>query len=365
MKKLAFIYDCIYPYQLGGAEKRIYSLSHYLKKDFEVHIIGMRKEGQKKNFIENGIHYHTLNKYSDLYNKEGKRKIFLSIQFAFSLFFFLLKNDYEIIDTTANPYFHIFSIKLISLFKRKMKVFVTWHEYWDLNYWTSYSSYFVGIIGYILEIFALYSFSDIISVSNFTKKRIEKKIKRKVYLVENGIDKIKIKKENKIYDLIYTGRIIDFKNIDKILELTKINKKLKIVIVGDGPDLKKYKNKYKNKNILFTGFLKNETDIHTYIAQSKIFMMLSSREGFSIATLEAMSIGLPVICFNGKDNAAIDFIKNYENGILTDLKLKNINSAINIILKDYNKYSVNAKKDLDKNYLYKNIYPRYKKTINL
>jgi glycosyltransferase involved in cell wall biosynthesis len=363
MKKIALIYDCIYPYQLGGAEKRIYALSKYLKKDFEVHVIGMHKIGLEKEFEKNKIYYHTLNNYSEIYNKKGKRKILLSIHFAISLFFFLLKNDYDIIDATANPFFHIFSIKLITTIKRKTKVIITWHEYWDKDYWIKYSSKLIGILGFTIQNLALYLSENIVSVSQFTKKRIAKKTNKKVNLISNGIEDIKIKREHKLYDLVYAGRIIDFKNIDKILNLSYLNKNLKTLIIGSGPESERYKEKYKNKNIEFAGFVKKEIDVYKKIAQSRIFMMLSSREGFSIVTLEAMNIGLPVVCFNGKDNAAKDLIENNKNGILTDLKTTNIENSIDIIFQNYENYSKNARKT-SYNYLYKNIYKDYFKLIN-
>jgi glycosyltransferase involved in cell wall biosynthesis len=72
--------------------------------------------------------------------------------------------------------------------------------------------------------------------------------------------------------------------------------------------------------------------------------MLSQREGFSIATLESLSLGIPVICFNGKDNAATDLIENNINGIKTNLEEKNIKDAIYTIYNNYNFFSTNAMK---------------------
>ena len=363
MKKILFVYDVIYPYQLGGAEKRIYSLSKYLKKDFEINIIGMRKNGMGENFEKNRVHYYTLTKYNNLYNSKGKRRVILSIHFAIDLYFFLIKNNFDIIDATANPYFHIFAIKLALLTKRKTKLFVTWHEYWDKDYWIYYSSPITGRIGFSVQNLALKLSENIISVSKFTKKRLERKTDKDIKLISNGIEDIKIKRYKKIYDLVYTGRIIDFKNIDKILELSNINPQLKILIIGDGPELEKYKDRYINKNITFTGFLKKDIEVYRYLSQSKIFIILSEREGFSISSIEAMNIGLPVICYRGENNAAKDLIENKRNGILATLDLEDINRSIIEIIDNYKFYSINAQKSSEE-YLYKKICKDYIKLIN-
>ena len=362
MKKILFIYDCIYPYQLGGVEKRIYSLSQYVKNDFETHIVGMKKTNIKEKLKDNGVKYHMLTNYTDLYTKDGKRKIGLSIKFAIDLYFFLKKNKFDIIDATANPFFHIFSIRLALLGNKDTTLFTTWHEYWDREYWIKYSSYLTGSIGFIIQNLALRSSKNIISVSDFTKEKLLKVTKKEITVIPNGIDDIKVKNKKKIYDLAYTGRIINFKNIDKILDLLDINNNLKILITGEGPDLAHLKDKYKSKNIKFTGFIKDQSKLYEYLSSSKIYMMLSEREGFSISTLEAMYLGLPVICYNGDDNAAKDLIINKKNGILVNLDINEISKSIDEILKKYTFYSKNSRK-LSQKYLNKNIFPVYLQTI--
>jgi len=57
-------------------------------------------------------------------------------------------------------------------------------------------------------------------------------------------------------------------------------------------------------------------DIHNIIKDSACFVLTSDFEGMSNSMLEAMAIGLPVICTDCRGGGARAFIKNYENGIL-------------------------------------------------
>lgn len=84
------------------------------------------------------------------------------------------------------------------------------------------------------------------------------------------------------------------------------------------------------------------------LKKSDIFIMLSENldngdfEGFGIAILESMSMGLPAI---GSKNTGIeDAISNHFSGVLVDhSSVKEISEAVFKIQKNYNEYSENAR----------------------
>jgi glycosyltransferase involved in cell wall biosynthesis len=109
----------------------------------------------------------------------------------------------------------------------------------------------------------------------------------------------------------YVGRISKEKNIDILLEAFKKveSKDIFLLIVGDGnPELVKKIKEIRNCHV--TGFVNNVQD---YLKAMDVFVMPSLTETTSLATLEAMSCGLPVIA------TKVGFIKNYlvkdHNGI--------------------------------------------------
>ena len=57
-------------------------------------------------------------------------------------------------------------------------------------------------------------------------------------------------------------------------------------------------------------------NIHNLVFDSACFVLTSNFEGLSNSMLEAMAMGLPVICTDCYGGGAKTFIKNYENGIL-------------------------------------------------
>ena len=361
MKKLLFIYDVIYPYQIGGVEQRIYNVSTHLKDEYNIHLVGMKGWEGPDTLVKDTITYHAITSHSDIYKADGNRKTLEPIIFAIKLFPFLLKNNFDIIEIESMPYFPIFTLRFALLFKsQKPRIVTVWHEWWDFKYWIKYSGLLFGSIGFVIQYLALKLSINIISISKHTKEKIEKYKKGEIVIIPNGIrDNLKeIKNENIKYDLCYAGRLVDFKNVDKIIELVKYAKtkniNLKTIIIGDGPELQNLKNKALDLDITFTGFIKDSNEVFKLIKKSKIFMMLSKREGFSIVTLEAMALGLPVICFNVDDNAARDLIDDNKNGILTNLGSKALLQAIDRINKNYNYYKKNAQ-DTSNKFLYSKI----------
>ncbi len=107
--------------------------------------------------------------------------------------------------------------------------------------------------------------------------------------------------ENKTL-LIYTGRLSTDKNI---LELANIVNKLNgmfpekyhLIIVGNGPDRAKLKEKIE-KNVTFLGYIKDREQLSHIYGSCDIFVTPSKAESFGLAIIEAQAAGLPVVAFN-------------------------------------------------------------------
>jgi len=342
-KKLALVYDAVYPFIKGGGEKRFYDIGLRLSKskDYEVHFYGMKLwEGEDVKEIK-GMTYHKLSKAIPLYNNE-KRTISQSIMFGLSAFR-LLKEDFDVIDCCGFPYFSLFPAKLACLIKGK-PLYSTWHEVWGKEYWKEYLGW-KGIFGYWIEKLASKMPNKIIAVSDDTKYKLINQLKvnpNKIVVIPNGIDikaieKIKPSKETS--DIIFAGRLLTHKKVDTLIESISYLKKtdsnyknIKCIIVGDGPELNNLKILVKSlnlqNNVIFKGFIQKHEDVLSLIKSSKVFVLPSIREGFGIVVLEANACGIPVITVNSKTNASQYLIKNNINGYVTEIHEKYIAKEI-------------------------------------
>ncbi len=115
--------------------------------------------------------------------------------------------------------------------------------------------------------------------------------------------------------LLYSGRISQEKGVMELPEiynnLIKTFPKLKMVIVGNGPEEKELKKQLPDATYL--GWVDHDRLPEIYAA-SDILILPSKFDTFSCSVLEAISCGLPVIAYNIKGPK--DIINDMDNGFL-------------------------------------------------
>jgi glycosyltransferase involved in cell wall biosynthesis len=140
-------------------------------------------------------------------------------------------------------------------------------------------------------------------------------------IIPAGIDikSISLDTEPRIIDIIGVGALTQLKNysffVEIIAELKKDISDIKAVIIGKGEQGQLLQEQIKNadieRNIQLIGE-KPHNEIFSYMNRSKIFLHTSSYEGQSTVIMEAISLGLPVVCFDvGRvDNEKIKVCKD-------------------------------------------------------
>lgn len=158
------------------------------------------------------------------------------------------------------------------------------------------------------------------------------KVDRNVYIVPTGIEVEKFYLENnkglnivkkreslgikrEDFVILFVGRIASEKNVELLLTSMRyiVNNcpKAKLLIVGDGPDLNKYKSYVKKQgleeNIIFTGKVPWDS-IAEYYLISDVFTTASRTETQGLTVIEAMAASLPVVCIDDESftNTVID-----------------------------------------------------------
>lgn len=152
----------------------------------------------------------------------------------------------------------------------------------------------------------LSAYDKVIAISAEVKESWKKYCKDEIHIVSTGVDceRFSLKNFNKCksknINLLYIGRLIKRKNIDKIINAFEqiYDNNIKLVIVGDGPDRKRLESI--SNNVLFTGTV---NDPEKYYKQADIFISPSAYgEGLQGAILEAMSCGLTIVATNTEVN---------------------------------------------------------------
>lgn len=195
------------------------------------------------------------------------------------------------------------------------------------------------IVEYLTKFYCDKTIEELIVPTKKTYDLFKEKYKydRNVHIIPTGIemdrfykekinkDKAKsIKESLKINDddviVLFVGRIAYEKSVDFLINnhasLVKKNKKCKLLIVGDGPDLEDYKKlAKKNKiedNVIFTGKVPWD-QVPIYYNLSDIFVTASHTETQGLTVIEAMAATLPVVALDDESfrNVVIDELTGY------------------------------------------------------
>lgn len=154
-------------------------------------------------------------------------------------------------------------------------------------------------------------YARIIAVSNsvFDEFVFGAKYKNKLTVLGNPINVKEIQEKaqksciEEVFDIGFCGRLTQQKNpfmlLDIIAEVKKDIPNIRTAIIGDGElreeFLKKISEKSLEENIILYGFQENP---YSLMKQCKMLLLPSLWEGFGLVAVEALALGVPVVCSN-------------------------------------------------------------------
>jgi glycosyltransferase involved in cell wall biosynthesis len=193
-----------------------------------------------------------------------------------------------------------------------------WDLYYDhLNALSGAKKIAMHLISHTLRKWDLLSSNRVdhfIANSHYIAKRIKKVYGRESTVIYPPVDTEKfalLRKSEEYY--ITVSRLVPYKRIDLLITAFSQMREKKLLIIGEGPELKTLKAKA-TKNIEFLGFKKDE-ELLSYFSCAKAFLF-AAKEDFGIAPVEAQAAGIPVIAY-GK-GGALETIISEKTGIFFD-----------------------------------------------
>lgn len=176
----------------------------------------------------------------------------------------------------------------------------------------------------------LSAYDKVIAISDTVKQYWQMYRKSQIEVISTGVDfekfsPLKHKLNNgKTIKLLYVGRLIARKNVDKIIhayEKLKNKYPLSLTIVGDGPEREQLEAI--SQSTIFTGVVANTED---YYKNSDIFISPSEYgEGVQGVMLEAMSCQMTIVATNSDINKTL--LEN-ERGFVVEPTIDSVVSGI-------------------------------------
>ena len=227
-----------------------------------------------------------------------------------TLFKFTDFSDFDIVHSTmAKPDIYL----ALHLFRIKIPVVTGFHCFMKEDLGQLYGRIKTFIYSFIWKL-ALYKIKNRI-VSSFPMKGYYRALlgedaNEKVECIPYGIPEINISPidadtENLLLNLrskysiilVGCGSLIKRKGFYQMINYLSVNPNAAVVLIGEGEEHSTLVFQAESLNVVdrvvFLGFRTNSYNYYPYF---DIFCMTSNSEGFGLAMLEAMSIGLPVVC---------------------------------------------------------------------
>lgn len=338
--KIALVYDAIYPYMRGGAERRYFELGRRLAQNHEVHLLGWQFwSGPKTRRLE-GMLLRGVGSPVPFYAPGGRRSIKEAAAFAYRLLPTVARERFDIIDCSSIPYLSVLVSRLGNVSSRPPLV-VTWHEYMGQRRWREYLGR--GSLAATLVERLCASVGDArIAVSAFTARRLPVR-RPPVVVVPNGVDCQAIQASPPAQegpDILFVGRLLPHKRLDILLEAVQRlgSAGPTCGIVGAGPEEQRLRaladSLRLDGRVRFYGRPTTEEDVYGLMKASRVFALPSEQEGFSITTVEAQACGLPPVVVRAPDSAAPDLVQPGIDGLVCEKGPRSLAKALASVLHD-------------------------------
>ncbi len=323
--KIAIVYDMAYPYRFGGGEKRSWEVARRLAaRGHEVSLVSIQMWEGESVLVREGVSCVGVGQWRPGFIRKGKRSPSEPFYFAYHLFHYLRRSEFDIIDCGNFPYLPCIAAWMATLFKRS-KLVITWYEVRGLRRWIDHKGW-LGGIAWLLELVTFRLTRANVAISRFTEERASSALRMKdVVVVPCGVEcsaggQAGAAKRDQVLSV---GRLVGYKRVDMLIEAFQSisaefpNYVLKIV--GHGPardDLIALADRLGiGDRVVFASGVSDEEILGEY-ARSKVFALPSEQEGFGIVLVEAMAAGTPVVALKAPDSAAATLVNDGEDGLL-------------------------------------------------
>lgn len=327
--RIGLVYDALYPYVTGGAEKRYRELAVRLAQRHQIHYLTWRFWDGPNEVVEDGVTLHGVGPAPSLYGADGKRTVREAAAFSARLLPLLLRQRLDVIDCSATPYVPLYAAWLASRLSHTPLV-ATWHEFWG-DHWLEYLPRrpIVARVARALESGSRRLGDVSVSVSEFTARRMGLAAgDDRCPIVGNGVELEAIRHARRDpgeVDLVFVGRLIDEKRVDLLLEaihaLAGDFPDLRCTVIGDGPERAALEGRAIRLGlagrVTFAGRVE-ASRVYAVMKAARILVMPSLREGFGITVAEAQACGAVPVVVRSSLSAAPALLQDGVDGILCD-----------------------------------------------
>jgi glycosyltransferase involved in cell wall biosynthesis len=326
--RICLVYDCVFPYTVGGAERWYRNLAERLVvSGHDVTYLTMRQwERGERLDLDPRVKVVAVAPRMGLYN-DRRRRILPPLLFGFGVLAHLLRRrrSYDAIHTCAFPYFPLLAIALIRPLL-DVELAVDWFEVWGRGYWSSYLGGIRGWIGAAVQRACARVPQRAFCFSGLHAARLREEGLRGSITILGGLHSSlaepALPREAEPL-VLFAGRLIPEKRVAlgvaAVVEAAKRIPQLRAVFYGDGPDRGALRAAIATHGaesyIAAPGFV-DAAVVDADMRRALCLLLPSLREGYGLVVVEAARGATPSVVVAGEDNAATERVDPGVNGLV-------------------------------------------------
>ena len=324
--RVCLVYDCLFPYTVGGAERWYRNLGERLAADgHEVTYLTLRQWDRGQRGEVPGVRVVAAGPRMRLYAEGGRRRILPPLVFGAGVLWHLLRHGarYDVVHAASFPYFSLLAAALARPLRR-FRLVVDWHELWSSGYWREYLGPVGGRIGAAVQKLCLRIPQRAFCFSQLHARRLrEAPVNGELTLLEGEYAGSLEAREPEAAQpvVVFAGRHIPEKRVPAVVPALALAREripgLRGEVYGDGPQRQEV------LRLRAEHGLDGELDVPGFVAAERVeqalahalcMLLPSRREGYGMVVVEAAALGTPSVVVAGEDNAATDLVSEGENG---------------------------------------------------
>jgi glycosyltransferase involved in cell wall biosynthesis len=328
--RICLVYDCLFPYTVGGAERWYRDLAQRLAADgHEVTYLTLRQWPRGEPGELPGVHVVVAGPRMALYRRAGQRRIAPPLVFGAGVLWHLLRHGrrYDVVHTASFPYFSLLAAALVRPLRR-FRLVVDWFELWSPAYWREYLGGAGGRVGEAVQMRCLRVRQHAFAFAELTAGRLRAAGLRGEITVLRGLysgagaPPAPVPAEPRI---VFAGRHIPEKRAAAVVPAVALARAavpgLRARVLGDGPErpavLEAIARHGLEEVIEAPGFVSTE-EVERELARALCLVLPSRREGYGLVVVEAAAVGTPSVLVRDPDNAATELVEEGVNGFVAE-----------------------------------------------
>lgn len=325
--RICLVYDCLFPWTVGGGERRFRVLAERLVGEgHEVTYLTLRQWPATETPRIGGVRVVVVGPRLALY-AGGRRRIGPPLVFAAGVGWHLLRHGrrYDAVHTASFPYFSLLAAAALRG-RGGYRLVVDWWEVWTAGYWRSYLGPIGGRVGWAVQRRCARLRQRAFCYSRLHAGRLRAEGMRGEPLVLGwGYDEPPPSRQPLAADpvVLSVARLIPEKRVASVVPAVAIARRrlpnLQAILVGDGPERGRVSRLAAALGldgiVALLGFV-DEAVLDAALDRALCLILPSRREGYGLVVVEAAARGTPSIVVAGPDNAATELVVDGVNGVV-------------------------------------------------